>query len=133
MQRANPARLAQQERKMRAILVKPDQPETPIEVVDYDGDWKSIYALISYENHAVDTYDAVYIDSQHVMFVDDNGLITNPEHFVIWNGYPQPLAGRALILGYDDDGDNVACSLTEEWVRENTRMATLEQVRRYFE
>lgn len=118
---------------MRAILVKPDQPETPIEVVDYDGDWKSIYALISYENHAVVTYDAVYIDSQHVMFVDDNGLITNPEHFVIWKDYPQPLAGRALILGCDDDGDSVACSLTEEWVRENTRMATLEQVRRYFE
>lgn len=117
---------------MRAILVKPDQPENPVEVVEYDGDWRSIYALISYENHTVVTYDAVYIDDQNVMFVDDNGLLDNPEHFVIWRYYHQPLAGRALILGYDEE-ENVACSLTEEWVRENMRVATLDEVRRLYE
>lgn len=105
---------------MRAILIKPDQrDQNPIEVIDYDGEFKSIYKLISTEDHEVSCFDCVTLDDKHTLFVDDEGLLRNPQHFMIWRDYPQPLAGRGLILGYDEEGESVACDLTEKWVREN--------------
>lgn len=118
---------------MRAILVRPDQPESPVEVIDYDGDYKSIYKLISYENHPVICFDCVEIDASHVLFVDDEGLLHNPEHFMVWDDYDQPLAGRGLILGYDEDGESVDCKLEEDWVREKVTCMDIERVRRYME
>lgn len=118
---------------MRAILIKPDAVgHKHVEVVEYDGDYRSIYNLISWSERQVTTFDCVMIDDNHTIFVDDEGLLYNPEHFFLFEGYDQPLAGRGLILGTDEDGESVDCKLDEEWVRERVTPMDLERVIRVF-
>lgn len=118
---------------MRAILVKPDASAARhVEVVEYDGDYRSIYDHISYDGHRVSTFTCVDIDDTHTMFVDDEGLLNRPEHFMLWDDYDQPIAGRGLIVGVGRDGDSTHCILDEEWVRENVCCRTLAEVMRMY-
>ena len=118
---------------MRAILVKPDASAARhVEVVEYDGDYRSIYGLISWSERQVTTFDCVQIDETHTMFVDDEGLLHAPQHFMVWDHYPQPIAGRGLILGIDRHGDSTHCILDEEWVRENVRITGILEVMQRF-
>ena len=49
--------------------------------------------------------------------VDGNGLLKGPVYqFFGVKGYPQPLAGRGLVLGTDDEGDRVSPETTLEWL-----------------
>jgi len=90
---------------MRAILI--NSTEKTITEVDYDGNYRSIYTHIG-----CDLFDLVYVDGGS-MFVDDEGLLKNPQHFFMWKGMGQPLAGNALILGEsDDDGESTECKLS---------------------
>jgi hypothetical protein len=107
------------ENNMRAFLIKPDTPENFIEEIDYDGDWQTIAPLISYEGHTVDLFELVRITPRHVMFVDESGLLNNPEHFIAVRGLHSPLAGRGLVLGDDDSGDCVAATLSIAELRAN--------------
>lgn len=100
---------------MRAILIDPFT-ET-ISEVDYDGDYKSIYRLLSDEKQTVDTFTVVGLSDEETLFVDDNGLLNEPTHFFIWKGYGQPLAGKGLILGVDEEGDSVATKYTLDYVK----------------
>jgi len=114
---------------MRAILIKPDaEGHKHVEVVEYDGDYRSIYGLISWSERQVTTFDCVMIDETHTMFVDDEGLLHAPQHFMVWDGYEQPIAGRGLILGTDEWGESVACELNEDWVREQVTIMDIERV-----
>ena len=51
------------------------------------------------------------------IWVDDEGLFNNPEGFFQFEGYPQPLAGKGVLLG-DDNGKTIGCPLTPEQVTE---------------
>ncbi len=55
-------------------------------------------------------------DGKHIAYVDDEGLINGTELAVQFTDdiYPQPLAGRVLILGDDGAGGNADCELTGE-------------------
>lgn len=117
---------------MRAILIKPDQPLDPVEVIEYDGDWRKISKLLSYEKHDVSIFTCVYVDENHTLLVDDEGLLHGPEHFFIWPKYPQPLAGRGLILGDSPDGDSVSATLDVEWVRKSVLCASVDVIRRIY-
>lgn len=62
--------------------------------------------------------DCVQIDGKNDLWVDDEGLLKDPEHFVIparFTGegieWGQPLAGRAIVLGHDGEGDKADYSL----------------------
>jgi hypothetical protein len=93
----------------KAILIDP--AEATIRQVDYDGDIQTIYRLLSSPWQRVGTFEAVRInDKDDVVYIDENGLLHDPmvPHWFAWEGYAQPLAGRGLILGTDDEGNSIA-------------------------
>lgn len=87
---------------MQAILIDPFT-ET-IEAVDYSGDYKDIYALLG-----CDLFTTVYTEMADTIYVDDEGLYVEDQRYFKLKGYPQPLAGRGLVLGSTDDGDSTDC------------------------
>ena len=100
---------------MQAILIDPFT-ET-IEVVDYSGDWQDISTLLGCSLFTTidlgdnDIYDSDLGDSD-TLYVDDEGLYVEDQRFFNLEGYPQPLAGRGLVLGYTSDGNSTDSSLT---------------------
>lgn len=89
---------------MRSILIDPFT--RTITEVEYSGDFKQIYELID-----CDTYDCARINRQgDAIFVDDEGLFKEQEQkFFLHEDYPQPLAGKGLVLGCDmENGESVA-------------------------
>jgi len=94
---------------MKAYLI--DTPNRSITEVEYSGDYKHIYELIE-----CSTFDCVRFDKGDAVFVDDNGLINGPVYnFFGFKGYPNPLAGKGLILGSDEEGETTAPSYPMSW------------------
>ena len=105
---------------MKAFIVDPfTQLITPTK---YDGNYETISKHIGgscrmftavrlYHTHIHD-YD--YLDD-HV-YIDDEGLYVDDQHFWMHANYPLPLAGRGLILGGTPDGDSTDV---------NTKLATV--------
>jgi len=87
---------------MQAILIDP-YTQT-IEVVEYSGDYKDIYALLG-----CDLFTTVYTEMADTIYVDDEGLYVEDQRYFKVKGYPQPLAGKGLVLGSTDDGDSTDC------------------------
>lgn len=102
---------------MKAILIDPETKT--IKEVDYDGDYRSIYKLID-----CDCYTAVTINKHgETVWVDDEGLFTKTHYFKI-AGYPDPLAGKGLLLRTDSNGESVATELTVEHLEDMVRFST---------
>ena len=87
---------------MRAILIDP--AKQTVTEVDYDGDYQSIYKLTDCTTFAV----PYALENEDALYVDDEGLLNGPVNFFTIGGYPEPLAGKCLILGTDEDGKSVA-------------------------
>lgn len=96
---------------MKAYLIDP-QAKTVTEVY-YNGNYQHIYQLIEVELFTVVNID----DNGNTVFIDDEGLLNSPRYFFKLAGYPQPLAGKGLVLGTDDDGESVEPTITLEDVR----------------
>jgi len=101
---------------MRAILIDP--VAKTVREVEHDGDYREIYRLLSDPENdiKVDTFDAIGIDGVNSIYIDDNGLLNDPKYFFKWEGYAQPLAGRGLILGTDEEGASISTTLTLDFV-----------------
>lgn len=91
---------------MKAILIDPFN-ETVTEV-EHNGDYKNIYKLLSHPEHPVSLFTVVNIEHNDAIFLDDEGLLKDPKHFFVWEGYEQPLAGKGLVLGTNDEGDSIS-------------------------
>lgn len=87
---------------MRSILIDPFT--RTVSEVEYSGKYEQIYELVD-----CDTYDCVRINKYgDAIFVDDEGLIKEKEQkFFLHEDYPNPLAGKGLILGCDKEGESV--------------------------
>lgn len=99
---------------MRAILIDPTNKS--VTDVDYSGDYHDITKLIAAESGLFAT---VRLFGIHVMYVDDEGLLVNPNpngYFRI-EGYPGVLAGKGLIVGTTVDGDDTDTFADLELVR----------------
>jgi hypothetical protein len=83
------------------------------------NDYRDIYRLLSHPEHPVDCFTSVRITDRDMILVDDNGLLNNPKKFFIWSGFEQPLAGRGMVVGFDDEGETVATRLTAMAVMAN--------------
>jgi len=104
---------------MRAILIDP-VAETVMEV-EHNGDYRNIYDLIDCE-----TFTVVGIDNDDAIYVDDEGLLKDdPKHFFMFSGYAQPLAGKGLILGTDEEGNSVSPIISIEEVIERVTFVRL--------
>lgn len=114
-------------RMVRGILIDPENKT--ITEVQHDADnYKDIYKLID-----ADCFDAVHLAKGDAIFVDDNGLYREPQHFFKWEGYHQPLAGKGLILGSDSEGETRSAKVSlataknlVSWV--NVRLKGFEEV-----
>lgn len=95
----------------RAFLIDP--VARSLEPVNVDG-FRSIQEVIG-----CDTFTAAYLENGDVIYVDDEGLFKGPTSFFLVEGYPQPLAGRGIVVGTDAEGNDVPPKTTEEWLREN--------------
>lgn len=99
---------------MKALLIDSvNRTITPTEI----RDWRDIAPAIG-----ADLFDVVgFDDFKHSIYVDDEGLYTKSTYFQL-RGYPQPLAGNGLVLGYDEDtGDSIDCSLSIEQLKQHIR------------
>ena len=47
------------------------------------------------------------LENNDTLYVDDEGLLKNPENFFLLDSYPQPIAGNGLILGCDHEGESI--------------------------
>jgi len=100
---------------MQAILIDPFTQT--IEAVDYSGDYKDIYSLLECDLFTT-VYRVVVTAMADTLYVDDEGLYVEDQKFFKLKGYPQPLAGRGLVLGSTDDGDSTDCVSTVEDIQD---------------
>ena len=96
---------------MQAFLIDPEA--RTLEIIDIDG-LESIQEAIR-----CDTITAARFNDTDVVYVDDEGLLKGPTSFFLIEGYPQPLAGRGVVVGTDAEGDDTPPTVTEEWLREH--------------
>jgi hypothetical protein len=100
---------------MQAYLIDP-QSRT-IKTVEHPGGIDNIYKLIE-----AGTFDCARFNEQgDGIFVDDEGLLHGPIYqFFGIKGYGQPLAGKGLVLGCDEEGNSASPSVPFAWMRANT-------------
>lgn len=93
---------------MQAILIDPHTQT--VSSIEYDGNYENISKLLGCELFTVMTVTP----KDDALFLDDEGWIIDQEdqQYFWWQGYPQLLAGRGLILGTNDEGESIAPSLT---------------------
>lgn len=110
---------------IKAVLVDPFA-ETVTDV-EYNGDYKQIY-----EHIQADLFALVRLKDGDDVFVDDEGLLklTEDSRFFILPDYPQPLAGRGLILGNDPiSGESTDCNHDAAYYRDRVFFADMGFVR----
>lgn len=96
---------------MKAILIDP-AGETLVSEVEVGRDYREIYKQLGCE-----CFTTVGLGPRDVMYVDDEGLLNGSFQRIggfQLKGYPQPLAGRGLILGFRPDGESASTSFTAE-------------------
>jgi hypothetical protein len=64
-------------------------------------------------------------DRGHYLYVDGEGVLKDPERFILWKGYPQALAGHALVVRIDAEGDSTDIDVKPEWVKDHVKLARL--------
>lgn len=100
---------------MRAYLIDPFAKE--VSEVNYTGDYKNIN-----EHIQAPMFCVVDIDNDgDSIFIDDEGLYVEEQEFFWFDGYPQMLAGRGLVLGTDKEGESVEPKCSIDWLRERIR------------
>lgn len=112
---------------MRSYLIDPHTQQ--ITEVEHNGDYRQIYEFIQARPFTVVTIN----DKRDGIFVDDEGLYREGQRFFKLEGYEQPIAGRGLVLGCDDEGETVAPTITLSelkgrisWVRPDLQFDSIE-------
>lgn len=77
----------------------------------YNGDYRTIRAVLRI---GASPFTIVYLPNSDCIFVDDEGLLKPVDWFFAVKGYPQPIAGRGLVLGANRYGDSVSARTTLE-------------------
>lgn len=102
---------------MKSFLIDPFNQK--IEVAIYSGDYKDISKIIEADSGLFDVV-RLYAN-QDVAFVDDEGLYVENQKFWIHKNYPTPLAGKALVLGTDDEGDSISPATSIEQLKDDIK------------
>ncbi len=100
---------------LKAILIDP--LEMLVSEVFYGGEMEEIYELIEAKPFTV----AYFGTDGDGIFIDDEGLFRQGQRFFKFDGYPQPLAGKGLILGSDESGESIAPTISLDEVRTSIR------------
>ena len=110
---------------MRAIII--NAQDRTITETDIDARLETLQQIVGGMIEAV-TYG---LDDNHHCYVNEEGLLEHPQHFFMFEGGHQPLAGMGIILSLTDDGDEAPCTLSLSWVEERVRFLDVAAVRRW--
>lgn len=100
----------------KAILINTETQEITEVLV---RDIKHIRNLIGND---CSLFEPVMLDDNNDLMIDENGLNKNPEHFFYFKGLVNPLAGNAVLLGWDKEkADSTDTNISIEWVKNNIR------------
>jgi hypothetical protein len=94
---------------MRAIII--NSKEQTITEANVDGSLKTLQQIVGGLIDAV----SAGLPEGHVCYVNDEGLLNNPEHFFMFKDGHQPLAGNGVIVSTRCDGDDAPCTLSIAW------------------
>lgn len=99
---------------MRTILIDPET-QTVTEL-DFEGDFRDIQKTIG-----CSCFTCVHIDgdNQEAIFVDDEGLLKGSGFVFEFLG--QPLVGKGLIMGCDDEGESIGTPLPLSTITDQIR------------
>lgn len=70
-----------------------------------------------------------YPDGVHFMYVDEEALLKSPSSFFIMDSFTYPVAGNAILMGIDSNGDSKSCDLEPEDV--DVKFMDLEDVKKW--
>ena len=108
---------------IRAILIDPFAC-TVTEIEHDASDYKNVYPLLSHETMPVRMFQIVRIgDDGDAIFVDEEGLLKPCDRWFILRGFSQPLAGKGVVLGSDDEGETTSAKTSLITVRGLIRFA----------
>ena len=109
---------------MRAVLI--DSKNRTVTDVEYSGDYKEIYKLTGCE---IFTMIRGLPDGDDA-YVDDEGLLrlTRESMFFKLPWYPTPVAGNALIMSSDDDGESAASVHDADFYRHHVTFMSMDAV-----
>lgn len=106
-------------RPCTAILIDPFT--RTVTQVEWNGHYKQIAELIDCQ-----LYDVARINRNgDGIFVDDEGLLKGEQNFFVFDGYPNPLAGKGLLLGTDAEGNSITPHITLDEARRRTTFGDL--------
>jgi hypothetical protein len=98
---------------MLTILIDPFQNQITEELITQD--YKDLYKLLDCE-----MFDAIRINDQRdSVFIDDEGLYKPDQQFFMIEGYPQPIAGKGLIIGSNEAGESQPPKITLQEARDS--------------
>ena len=100
---------------MKGILIDPFS--MTVSEVEHDGSVEGICRLLECNIFTL----AVFSDNDDGVYVDDEGLLVSDQAFFSIEGYPQPLAGKGLVLGCDADGKSTSPKHSFEEIRSMVR------------
>lgn len=107
---------------MQAYLIDP--VDQTVESIEYNGDWTTISWWLN-----CDTFDVASTSDRLTVYVDDEGMLKPDQEFFIITGFPQPLAGRALVLGPpDEDGETTECPLNPSQMANRVKFVDLVKI-----
>ena len=69
--------------------------------------------------------------NNHHCYVNEEGLLDDPQHFFMLKDGHQPLAGNGIILSSTDNGDEAPCTLPLDWVKERLTFMDLVAARQW--
>jgi len=95
---------------LRAILIDPLL--RVISEVNVDNDLQSFYDILNIRSLAM-----VNIDNTNSLYIDDEGLLNNDNSLFEIASYAQPLAGRALVVAHNEEGETVETTLDIDQIR----------------
>jgi hypothetical protein len=104
---------------MRAIII--NTQHRTITETDIDASLRSLQTIVGGLIEPV-TYG---LDDHHHCYVNEEGLLNDPQHFFLFRDGHQPLAGNGVILSSTGDGDEAACTLPLAWVIERVTFMDL--------
>ena len=95
---------------LRAILIDPFL--RVISEVNVKNDLQSFYDILD-----IRTLTTVRIDGTNSLYLDDEGLFNNNNSLFEIASYAQPLAGRALVVAHNEEGETVETTLDIDQIR----------------
>jgi Domain of unknown function (DUF3846) len=110
---------------MRAIIINPK--DRTITAIDIDGSLKSLQQIVGGMIEPV----TQGLDEFHHCYVNEEGLLDNPQDFFFFKDGHQPLVGNGVILSSTEDGGEAPCTLLLDWVRERVTFMDLNAARQW--